>query len=62
MFKLKDKKINHNFMYKILAYLDQYFTGSVPAVESENRPVVTYGKHLCGPATGLIFLTLKTDL
>ena len=54
MFKLKDKEINHN--------LDEYFTGSVPAVESDNRPVVTYGKHLCGPATGLIFLILKTGL
>ena len=27
--------------------------GSVPAIESEERPVVAYGKHLCGPATGM---------
>ena len=61
MFKL-NKEINLIFFVQNLGYLDQYFTGSVPAVEAENRPVVTYGKHLCGPATGLIFLTLKTDL
>ena len=56
------KALPGNFMYKIFANLDECFTGSVPAVESDNRPVVTYGKHLCGPATGLIFLTLKTGL
>lgn len=27
--------------------------GSIPAIEGADRPVVTYGKHLCGPATDL---------